>query len=92
MMLDISDVCGFADYFVICSADSGRQMDAICQDIDKELTGEGATLLHREGTIDSGWVLLDFGDVIIHVFSPLQREYYQLDQMWEKATPVVRIQ
>jgi len=47
---------------------------------------------HREGTVDSGWLLLDFGDVIVHIFALLEREYYQLEKLWSQALPVVRIQ
>jgi len=47
---------------------------------------------HREGTIDSGWLLIDFGDVIVHIFTPLERERYQLDELWGRASTVVRIQ
>ncbi len=47
---------------------------------------------HHEGAIDSGWLLLDYGDVIVHIFTSLEREYYQLDELWSQAIPVVRIQ
>jgi len=47
---------------------------------------------HHEGTIDSGWLLLDYGDVIVHIFGALEREYYQLDELWSEAKPVLRIQ
>ena len=48
--------------------------------------------LHQEGTPDSGWMLYDFGDVVVHVFSPAEREFYQFDELWHKGIPVVRIQ
>jgi len=47
---------------------------------------------HHEGTSDSGWMLYDYGDVLIHVFGPAERKFYQLDELWNQATPVVRIQ
>ena len=56
------------------------------------LKGEGVLPHHYEGTIDSGWLLLDFGDVIVHIFSPSEREYYKLDELWSQAIPIVRIQ
>ncbi len=92
LMLDIRQVTSFADYFVICSAESDRQIDAICDGIDTVLSKEGINIYRREGSADSGWVLLDLGSVIVHVFNQTTRQYYDLEQLWEKATPVIRIQ
>lgn len=92
LLLDVRKVCSFADFFVICSGESGRQIKTIYSEIEHVLKKEGILPLHHEGAIDSGWLLLDFGNVIIHVFATLEREYYQLDGLWGKATPVVRIQ
>lgn len=92
VMMDMRQVCSFVDYFVICTGDSNRQIEAIWQEIDKILKEQGIASHHSEGTADSGWVLLDFGDVIIHIFGPAERDYYQLDGVWDKAVPVVRIQ
>jgi len=92
VLLDTREVCSFADYFVICSGDSERQLTTIYDEVRHRLKHEGITPHHREGTIDSGWLLLDFGDVIIHIFAPVEREYYQLDELWEQAKPVLRIQ
>lgn len=92
VLLDARDVCGFADYFVICSGDNERQIRAIYDEIEQNLKKAGALPRHREGTMDSGWLLLDYGDVIVHVFSALEREYYQLDELWCEAKPVLRIQ
>ncbi len=91
-MLDTRQVCSFADYFVICTGNSDRQIEAIWQAVDKVLRGRGVIPHHSEGTANSGWVLLDFGDVIVHIFAPSEREYYQLDRLWDKAIPVLRIQ
>jgi ribosome-associated protein len=93
VLLDIRGVSLIADYFVICSAGSERQTTAILKDLSERLLEEqGRKALHTEGRGDSGWVLLDFGDVIVHVFSPQQREYYRLEELWSTATPVVRVQ
>jgi ribosome-associated protein len=91
ILLDVRGVCSFADYFVICSGDSERQIKTIHNEVEHTLKQEGILPLHHEGTIDSGWLLLDFGDVIVHIFATLEREYYRLDELWEQATPVVRI-
>ena len=91
-MLDTRKICSFADYFVVCNADSDRQIEAIREAIRKALKQDGIPICHTEGTADSGWVLLDVGGVIVHIFSPQQREYYKLDELWSEAAPVVRIQ
>ena len=90
-MLDMRDVCSFSDYFVISSGDTDRQIKAISEEIEKVLKEDGLTPRHREGTADSGWILLDFGSVIVHIFSPDRREFYQLEELWNQATPVIRI-
>jgi ribosome-associated protein len=93
VLLDIRGVSLIADYFVICTAGSERQASAILKDLSERLLEEfGRKPLHTEGTPDSGWVLLDFGDVIVHVFSPAQRAFYNLEQLWAAATPIVRLQ
>lgn len=92
VLLDAREACSFADYFVICSGDSEKQIKAIYDEIEQVLKKKEILPYHREGTEDSGWLLLDFGDVIVHIFAPFEREYYQLDEMWSKATPLVRIQ
>ena len=92
MLLDAREVCSFAGYFVICSGDSERQIQAIYDEVGHALKKEGVLPHHAEGTIDSGWLLLDFGDVVVHIFAPFEREYYQLDRLWSRAIPIVRIQ
>ena len=92
LMLDIRKVSGFADYFVIMSAESRRQMQALSEDLQGSMKQAGVSLHHKEGTPESGWVLLDFGDVILHLFATETREFYQLEQLWSKARTVIRIQ
>jgi ribosome-associated protein len=92
VLLDARKVCDFADYFVICSGGSSRQLQSIYDEIEHVLKNKGAVPIHSEGTMDSGWMLLDYGAVIVHVFAETERDFYQLDKLWEEATPVVRIQ
>ena len=92
VLLDTRQVCGFADYFVICSGDSERQIKTIYEEVGHTLKKEGILPHHREGTVDSGWLLLDFGDVIVHIFAPPDRDYYGLDELWSQANLVVRLQ
>ena len=92
ILLDIQGIATFADYFVLLSAESTRQINAVVEDITHELKNEGVQLGHREGTVESGWVLLDYGDVLIHVFSLEERDYYQLEEFWKEAIPLVQVQ
>ncbi len=92
VLLDTREVCSFADYFVICSGGSSKQLQAIYEEIGHVLKREGVLPNHREGTLDSGWLLLDYGDVIVHIFASLEREYYRLDELWNQAKALVRIQ
>jgi len=92
VMLNVQQVCSFTDYFVICNGDSNRQVEAIWQGIVDQLKQSGVVPHHSEGDSDSGWVLADFGSVIVHVFAPAEREYYQLDKLWPQAIPEVTIQ
>jgi ribosome-associated protein len=90
-MLDLREICSFADYFVICSGDSQRQIQAICDEITAALSNEDIAHCRYEGNTDSGWVVLDLGEVIVHIFASQERDYYKLERLWGKATPVVRI-
>ena len=92
LLLDARGICSFADYFVICSCDTSRQMHAVYDEITKSLKKKGVLPHHHEGEVDSGWLLLDYGEVVVHIFSLTEREYYQLDRLWERANPMVRIQ
>ena len=91
LMLDIREETSFADYLVICSADSQRQIQAICEEIEVTLKKEGVAPYHREGKVNSGWMLIDYAAVVIHVFEPEKREYYDMEGLWSESPPVVRI-
>jgi len=92
VLLDIRRLCSFADFFVICSAQSSRQITGLCDDLGEALSGPDASLRHREGSSDSGWVLLDFGDLVVHVFSPERRRFYALEELWKAAPTLLRVQ
>lgn len=92
LLLDIHTITTIADYFVICTGNNSRQIQAIADALNEELGKQGAKVLYREGTADSGWVLLDFGDIIVHIFGPKEREYYRLERLWNEAQTVVYLQ
>lgn len=92
VLLDVQPYCSFADYFIICSATSERQIDALADSLH-----EAARQAYRlkpprlEGRASGGWVVADYGGVIIHIFSVAQRRHYALDEMWHQAKVLVRI-
>lgn len=92
LMLDLRPVALIADYFVLCNGQSARQLRAITAAIVESLKELGERPLHIEGAPESGWMLLDFGAVIAHVFSPELRAYYALESLWREAPVVVRMQ
>lgn len=92
VLLDMRQVSVITDYFVICSAMTERQTKALLDTLTEEIKKDGLRPLHVEGEAGSGWLLIDYGDVIVHIFAPAQRAYYKLEELWQRATVVVRIQ
>jgi ribosome-associated protein len=84
-ILDLKNLATFADYFVICSADSDTQVKAIADEVDKELRDEGVKYWHKEGYQALNWVLIDYVDVIVHIFKKDVREFYKLEKLWGDA-------
>ena len=92
IMLDMQEITLLADYFILCNADSTPQFKAISQYVDERATAVGGLRLHIEGQPSSGWVLLDYGQVVVHIFEPRLRAYYNLEELWNKARLVVHVQ
>jgi ribosome-associated protein len=92
LLLDVSEITILADYFILCSANSERQLKALSGDISKQLKGEVGRPLNVEGESESGWVLIDYGDVVVHLFMPAVRDYYALEDLWHQAQRIVHIQ
>jgi len=86
--LDLSGLDGVADYFLICSGTSEPQVKAIAEAVEDQLRAAGAKPWHIEGREFRRWVLLDFGDVVVHVFHEKTREYYLLERLWGDARRV----
>ncbi len=85
LVLDLQAISMIADYFVICSGNSTTQLRTIADAIEASLEGEGVRVFHREGVPESGWLLLDYADVVIHVFLPETRDFYALERLWGDA-------
>ncbi len=92
LMLDTRPVSFISDFFIIATCDNERQTKAIADDIQKELKHESILPLSVEGTPDSGWMLMDYNGVIVHLFSQAMRDFYRLEKLWEQAPVVVRMQ
>lgn len=87
-VLDLRDICGFADFFVIASASNTPQMKGIVKDIEKEMAQVKYKKINEAGVREGGWVLIDYGDILVHLFESEMREYYDLDGMWGDAVEV----
>jgi len=85
LKIDLRNLVSFTDYFILCSADSDVQVKAIADQIDKALSDEGIKCWHREGLKALTWVLLDYVDVVVHIFKKDAREFYNLEKLWGDA-------
>lgn len=92
VLMDLRAVSLLADYFVVASADSRRQLQALIDTTTETLQKQRIRPLRVEGTPDSGWVILDYGSVVVHLFDPESRAFYKLEQLWKNAPVVLRIQ
>jgi len=85
VILDISKITSFANYFLLCTGDSSRQMQAIADEVEKQLKASGIRPSHVEGYQNSEWILLDCMDLVIHIFSRNARAFYDLERLWRDA-------
>ena len=84
-LLDLAGLGAFTDHFLLCTGFSSRQVEAICDEIEERLRRIGKRLLHREGQSDGDWMLLDFGSLVVHVFTERARRFYDLERLWRAA-------
>jgi ribosome-associated protein len=82
VVLEIGDVCSFTDYFLICTGTSSRHNQTIAEGIQETLRQDGVRPLHVEGTTEGEWILLDYVDFVVHIFSAQAREFYDLERLW----------
>ena len=87
-VLDLRPVTTFADFFVICSGTNTRQIQAIADEIQQRLKKLGEHATNIEGYTNADWVLMDYGDYLIHIFSEKARSYYDLERLWRDAKQV----
>jgi ribosome-associated protein len=87
-VLDLTAITSFADYFIICTGASGRQIQAITDEITARMKQRGERPVSVEGYDQGDWVLSDYGDIVVHVFSEKARAFYDLDRLWRQAKPI----
>jgi ribosome-associated protein len=87
-IIDLQNIASFTDYFIICSADSDTQVKAISDEIDKNLRDEGIKCWHKEGLTALSWVLMDYVDVVVHVFKKEARDFYNIEKLWGDAPSI----
>ena len=88
VVLDMRKVVNFCDYFIIASASSDRRLRGVAENISEELTKVGINVYHLQGLEDSTWVVMDFGDVVVHLFDEATREFYGLEHLWQESKRV----
>lgn len=88
-ILEVRELIVITDYFVICSGATDRQVRTIVQEVERTMAAQGIKPIRREGERDLRWVLLDYADVVVHVFAQEERDYYELERLWKDA-PAVR--
>lgn len=91
-VLDIRGLSTIADYFVLANGESDRQLRAMVNSVEDSLSEYGLEPHHVEGSPESGWILVDYLDVLVHLFTPAEREYYRLEQLWNDAKVILHIQ
>jgi len=89
VILNVQDLTSFADAFIICSGKSNRQVTAIAEHVQIELKKQGKPPIHVEGKKEGQWVLMDYGDVIIHIFFESLRQFYDLEGLWVDAERII---
>ena len=90
--MDIHDVAIFADYFVICSGTSERMLNALAESVIEAMRNQYKLHARLEGQPQDGWLLLDFGDIILHLMSPDRRSYYRLEELWSQGKVLLHLQ
>ena len=91
-MLDLKDIASFTDYFVVCNGTSDRMLDALAKSVVEEMRSQHKKKGRVEGEARDGWLVVDYGDVVVHLFSPDQRDYYQLEELWDEGKVLLKLQ
>lgn len=91
VLLDLKDIAIFTDYFIICSGTSNRMLNSLVRSVRETAKKKFNIIGKKEGEPQDGWITLDYGDVVVHIFSPKNRAYYQLEKLWEKGRLLLKL-
>lgn len=89
--MDLQTICAFTDYFILCSASSNRMLDALAETVVKTAKQTDGLRPMIEGRAEDGWLVIDLGDIVVHLLSPDQRDYYGIEELWSAGKVVLRI-
>lgn len=92
LLLELIDIASFTDYFVLCNGTTDRMLDALADTVVDDIRGQHKKRGRVEGQARDGWLVVDYGDVIVHLFSPDQRGYYNLEELWNEGKVLLRVQ
>lgn len=92
LLLDIQQIASFTDYFILCNGTSDRMLDSLADAVIERVKQQFGINARVEGIPSAGWLVIDLGDIVVHLFSPDQREYYNLESLWEKGKVLLRVQ
>ncbi len=92
VLMDLQNVAMFTDYFIICTGTSDRMLDALAEGVVEKARESAGLKGHPQGQSASGWVVIDFGAVIVHCFAPEMRDFYKLEDLWKEGKTLLRLQ
>ena len=92
ILIDLHDIAIFADYFVICSGSTNRMIQALVDSAIDQIKKDYRINARVEGQAEDGWMLVDYGDIILHIFSPQRRDYYRLEELWSEGKVLLHVQ
>jgi len=92
LLLDLKGIASFTDYFIICNGTTERMLNALADTLLRDMRKSFKKKGRKEGEARDGWLIVDYGDVIVHLFSPDQRDYYRLEELWNKGKVLLRLQ
>jgi ribosome-associated protein len=92
ILLDLKGIVSFTDYFIICTATSNRMLNALADGVVEKTRVEHKKKGRIEGTPDAGWMIVDYGDIVVHLFDSDLRRYYKLEELWAEGKVLLRLQ